>query len=1238
MANRRIAALSFIPICAGFAGMEIYMKSIFISSTFKDMQKERDIINLEIVPRLLHDAAKVKCSIHVTDLRWGIDTSFMDEKETGLKVLSVCFNEIKKCSFIIALLGDRYGSIPDKKIMQAIIEENNIGFDWKDKSVTHMEIEQSIANNLPDNNGFFIYIRNMDYTNMPAFEKEMYVEKDDYLKTKIKDLKAYLREHFPDSIKTYNAKWDPLKSSIEITNFADMVYQDLNKALFNHYEKINYLSSCHEQFTENEFFVSYNTTNVYIPHEIMNAHKASVLSHKSPLYHFTGEAGCGKSTYLCNLYNEIKQSHHKIGFIPCGSNFFTSTTRGIAEFFLCSIMIDNGEEYDYENNQNLAYAQIIEKLLIIREKLRDRYIFILDSIDCVADVPSIVNFINWINNFMRNYITLVVASIDDTIFRIKPSIETITDVISYDSKDCLCILECQLDMEKKELNDYLKKLILNKNGASNPLWISLMVRRLLMMNSYDFRIIYNKGDTIDTVNDYIYEIIKSSPAAASELAGNIMVEAASRINKQLITLIINYLCASRNGLRESDLETVAERNGLCWNVLDFSYLIKYLKYFFIWHDNGIIHFSHNDIRKGINDAMPFDAEMVSHSLAVHFENIMKYDDFASHEFIWHCFKGKYNNGFAEYIISIFDKRDMDINTRKQCGQLLKDVCMMDEGRTWIIGCISICEDLEEVLKYTATITSAFSNCVFDHPDEAKNAVSVMMSFVGENLPEISNSAVLHTCSRIMRDFGLKDEAEHIFALLNNVQNREQNLAEISDLQSLNDATMKAQQLMDSRLFDEAYTICKSIEVYMESQDYSDVLNKIVLADVTTKLGLILKEKGKWEEAITYDEKSLAIYESLKGAEGMEEIVDRKIRARIYNLGNVYEAWAMEENYSPLLLEKTIFYYQQSYILDVVSMGNRMRYSEYEKAISLIFSYGTVLIRLGKIEEGLSKYREAKELIIDMVNKFGLHSTYINLVKHCLESSYQLAEIKMYEEACNVMDDIDIYMEIIEKNNPNGIIEILDFINHYSGHMNKYMSDFFIQKDINNAILCTQIHLKIFMKIISYLDARGYHTVFTNYKNLGDMLYLHYEDYEKAFITYIELLEIVDTYNFIENMDPIIDINNICNAIGMVCIRVMNCLIRLNRKEEAVNMAFIISNRMEYIISLIADFKSNQVYPLMTMVEKIDKTYPEVLLPFMQSAIILIDTIMDENTKDEMKYTVLAMLANALGNSGGINPY
>ena len=57
------------------------MKSFFVSSTFCDMQAERDILHQRVFPRIRKQLEPYGEDIEGLDLRWGVDTSNMSGKK-----------------------------------------------------------------------------------------------------------------------------------------------------------------------------------------------------------------------------------------------------------------------------------------------------------------------------------------------------------------------------------------------------------------------------------------------------------------------------------------------------------------------------------------------------------------------------------------------------------------------------------------------------------------------------------------------------------------------------------------------------------------------------------------------------------------------------------------------------------------------------------------------------------------------------------------------------------------------------------------------------------------------------------------------------------------------------------------------------------------------------------------------------------------------------------------------------
>ena len=84
---------------------------VFISSTFHDMQDERNHLVHNVFPLLRSMAAERNVVLTEIDLRWGIK---QEESETG-KTVEICLSEIEGARpFFIGLLGDRYGWVPSQ--------------------------------------------------------------------------------------------------------------------------------------------------------------------------------------------------------------------------------------------------------------------------------------------------------------------------------------------------------------------------------------------------------------------------------------------------------------------------------------------------------------------------------------------------------------------------------------------------------------------------------------------------------------------------------------------------------------------------------------------------------------------------------------------------------------------------------------------------------------------------------------------------------------------------------------------------------------------------------------------------------------------------------------------------------------------------------------------------------------------------------------------------------------------
>jgi hypothetical protein len=78
---------------------------VFVSSTFRDMQADRDVLVKKVFPQLRKLCESRAVTWTEVDLRWGITS----EQQAEGKVLPYCLAEIERSRpFFIGLLGERW--------------------------------------------------------------------------------------------------------------------------------------------------------------------------------------------------------------------------------------------------------------------------------------------------------------------------------------------------------------------------------------------------------------------------------------------------------------------------------------------------------------------------------------------------------------------------------------------------------------------------------------------------------------------------------------------------------------------------------------------------------------------------------------------------------------------------------------------------------------------------------------------------------------------------------------------------------------------------------------------------------------------------------------------------------------------------------------------------------------------------------------------------------------------------
>ncbi len=117
---------------------------MFVASTFRDMDYERDVLARVVIPavneRLRERRAGV--SLYPVDLRWGIETDDNHDLETRQRfIVETCVREVHRCRpLFVGLVGGKYGWIPPKELRDAALETGGMVDPGFPLSVTALEM------------------------------------------------------------------------------------------------------------------------------------------------------------------------------------------------------------------------------------------------------------------------------------------------------------------------------------------------------------------------------------------------------------------------------------------------------------------------------------------------------------------------------------------------------------------------------------------------------------------------------------------------------------------------------------------------------------------------------------------------------------------------------------------------------------------------------------------------------------------------------------------------------------------------------------------------------------------------------------------------------------------------------------------------------------------------------------------------------------------------------------------
>ena len=518
---------------------------VFVSSTFRDMQADRDELVKRVFPRL-----RALCeSRHVVwsevDLRWGISS----EQHAEGRVLPICLAEIEQCRpYFIGLLGERYGWIPDAIAPELVRQEPWLSA-LGGRSVTELEIVKGVLADPKMAEHAFFYFRDPAYIDGldPDTQREC---REIATPQEIAALGERLAEvHAAER----RAKLVTLKDRIRGSglpvreSYADpralgeLVWNDLSALIERRFPLGDAPDRFQREREEHEFFAA-SRREVYVPREDLFEQLDEFADGAGKPLLVIGWPGTGKSALLANWIVRQRARRPDAFVLPhfvgatVGSTDVTSTLWRLTH----ELRTRYGLPIETPRNPGALRTMFADTLRDAGEL--GRTILILDGVDGLLDNGNVPDM-EWLPRDLPGGMRLVASTGPGPVVSVlfPGRWRTLTvQAMSPDERQQLTVT--YLGQFAKSLSSAQLERVSKSPTSGNPLHLRLLLDELR---------VYGDHDTLTRRLEHY--LVASNTATLYQLILERYEQDYDVDRPGLVRAAMRYLWASRNGLAEAEL-------------------------------------------------------------------------------------------------------------------------------------------------------------------------------------------------------------------------------------------------------------------------------------------------------------------------------------------------------------------------------------------------------------------------------------------------------------------------------------------------------------------------------------------------------------------------------------------------------------------------------------------------------------------------------------------------------------
>ena len=536
---------------------------IFVASTFRDMDRERDLLARVVIPRVNERLRErgYGVSIYPVDLRWGVETDGLDAGTRQRVTLQVCASEVRRCRpLFLGLLGGEYGWVPPDRIGTEARVAAGVPDPGFPLSVTALEILSAVAQSLDDGVAPLLLRRVgaeevAAQTRFREFLGDLPISYDErtFTETAIAELLRLL-----DSVLTPSAPGDWLAAEVRAHRWA--AEQDAQQFVGRESE-LGAISGFWD----------------YVHPEALHGDEPGHPLHRlreqfgHTALALVGASGCGKSALMAMAATRLdfKGQHEPVrAFVRVGA---TAASRGVAVCVLVLLaQLDPAAAQTIAREhtpQSLTLDDVLEPwLAVLRGGRRwSGPVIIVDGVDRFSGSLTESQPLSWLPIDLGDRARVLLCTAEDSfeadLLRLRPDTKVMS-VHELGLKDAKALVAKRIAGHHKTVAPALVRRLVERSTTAR--WLVVASELLATLMAHDYLVLRDLGRNADpevALRMLLEAVVEELPADLGDLHETAMRRLVDLVDVRL-GVLLRTVGVAMLGVTEEDLRAVVTEVGL----------------------------------------------------------------------------------------------------------------------------------------------------------------------------------------------------------------------------------------------------------------------------------------------------------------------------------------------------------------------------------------------------------------------------------------------------------------------------------------------------------------------------------------------------------------------------------------------------------------------------------------------------------------------------------------------------